>query len=211
MNKEMLYRRGLMLVLSSPSGAGKTALSRGLLKRERNLTMSVSMTTRPPRPGEIEGKDYFFRSEDQFKQSIQNGDFLEYAHVFDNYYGTPKGVVEESLAQGRDILFDIDWQGTQQVAEKAVNDMVSVFVLPPSLEALEERLNKRAQDPVDVVKSRMAKACDEMSHWSEYNYIIVNDDLEESISKLQAILAAERLRRDRLEGLAEFVNDMRNT
>lgn len=211
MTKEMLYRRGLMLVLSSPSGAGKTALSRGLLAKEKNLTMSVSMTTRPPRPGEIEGRDYFFCSEEEFKQAIQDGKFLEYAHVFDHYYGTPKGVVEENLAQGRDILFDIDWQGTQQVAEKAVNDMVSVFVLPPSLEALEERLNKRAQDHADVVKSRMAKACDEMSHWSEYNYIIVNDDLEESISKLQAILAAERLRRDRLEGLAEFVNDMRNT
>ncbi|MCP4394097.1 MAG: guanylate kinase [Alphaproteobacteria bacterium] len=210
MPKEMLYRRGLMLVLSSPSGAGKTALSRGLLAREKNLTMSVSMTTRAPRRGEVDGVDYFFRSEEQFKAAIENGEFLEYAHVFGNYYGTPKGVVEENLAQGKDVLFDIDWQGTQQVAEKAVNDMVSVFVLPPSLEVLETRLTKRAQDSQEVVRTRMSKACDEMSHWSEYDYIIVNDDLDESIGKLHGILAAERLRRDRLEGLADFVNDMRN-
>jgi guanylate kinase len=209
MTKEMLNRRVLMLVLSSPSGAGKTALSRGLLERETNLSMSVSMTTRQPRPGEQDGKDYFFRTEDEFKAAITEGEFLEYAHVFNNYYGTPKGVVEKNLSEGRDVLFDIDWQGTQQVAEKAVNDMVSVFVLPPSLSVLEERLTSRAQDSEEVVRSRMSKACDEMSHWSEYDYIIVNDNLDESIDKLQAILAAERLRRDRLEGLASFVNDMR--
>ncbi|MBI4183249.1 MAG: guanylate kinase [Proteobacteria bacterium] len=202
-------RRGLMLVLSSPSGAGKTTISRRLLDRDRAITLSISATTRPPRPGEVDGVDYRFVSEDEFRRMVKGGDFLEHARVFGHRYGTPREAVEAELAAGRDVLFDIDWQGTQQLAEKARADLVSVFILPPSRAELERRLFARAQDPAEVVARRMAKASDEMSHYPEYDYIIVNSDLEESVAQVLAILTAERLRRTRRIGLGEFVAGMR--
>ena len=202
-------RRGLMLVMSSPSGAGKSTISRALLERDAGITMSVSATTRPPRPGEVEGKDYYFIQVEQFHAWVRDGQFLEHARVFDNYYGTPKAPVEAVLRQGRDVLFDIDWQGTQQLRDAARADLVSVFVLPPSVAELERRLHTRAQDSGEVVAKRMAKAGDEMSHWPEYDYIIVNQDLERSIASVQAILTAERLRRDRQVGLPDFVTRLR--
>ena len=204
-----IQRRGLMLVLSSPSGAGKTTISRRLLSVESNLTMSVSATTRPMRPGEKEGIDYHFVEIAAFRAMIDRKDFLEHAKVFDNYYGTPKGPVEAALRRGRDVLFDIDWQGTQQVAQAARDDLVSVFILPPSTRELEQRLKSRAQDSAEVVAGRMAKAADEMSHWAEYDYIIVNRDIEESVTQVRAILTAERLRRQRQVGLPEFVKGLR--
>jgi guanylate kinase len=204
-----ISRRGIMLVLSSPSGAGKTTISRKLLAREPGLTMSVSTTTRPKRPGEADGIDYHFVSRGDFHRMADRGELLEYATVFGHQYGTPRAAVESALAEGRDVLFDIDWQGTQQLAQNARADLVSVFVLPPSTAELERRLRTRAQDSEEVVASRMAKAADEMSHWAEYDYIIVNRDIEESVACVQAILAAERLRRERLVGLASFVNDLR--
>ncbi|MEQ8328520.1 MAG: guanylate kinase, partial [Parvibaculum sp.] len=170
-----IHRRGLMLVLSSPSGAGKTTLSRRLLESDREIDMSVSATTRKPRPGEVEGKDYFFLTTEDFGIMRNKGDFLESAKVFDNYYGTPRKPVVEALAQGHDVLFDIDWQGTQQLDETAPEDLVKVFILPPSVQELERRLEKRAQDPADVVAARMAKASDEISHYQEYDYIIINE------------------------------------
>jgi len=204
-----IKRRGLMLVLSSPSGAGKSTISRALLERDEMLTMSVSMTTRPPRPGEVDGVHYFFRDIAEVQKMVEQGELLEHAKVFDNYYGTPRRPVENALAEGRDVLFDIDWQGTQQLAQNARADLVSVFILPPSLEELERRLRGRAQDPEEVVLKRMSKASDEMSHWPEYDYVIVNHDIEESIKAVQAILQAERLKRDRQVGLAQFINAMR--
>ncbi|WP_120496406.1 guanylate kinase [Kiloniella sp. EL199] len=204
-----LKRRGLMLVLSSPSGAGKTTISRILLEREEELTLSISATTRQIRPGEIHGKDYFFVSPDEFNSMVDNNEMLEHATVFDNKYGTPSEPVEQGLASGQDVLFDIDWQGTQQVAAKAPNDIVRVFILPPSLQELERRLYARAQDSEEVVKGRMAKAADEMSHWAEYDYIIVNTDVEKSVADVQAILRAERLRRDRRPDLDSFVRGLR--
>ena len=177
----MITRQGLMLVLSSPSGAGKTSIARALLKRVPGITMSVSATTRQRRPGETEGKDYFFVDEHQFKTDVNKGLFLEYAQVFDHYYGTPLRPVQDTLAAGGDVLFDIDWQGTQQIKAKAREDLVSVFVLPPSTAELERRLLSRAQDSAEVVAGRMARAADEMSHYPEYDYIIVNHDLEASI------------------------------
>ncbi len=202
-------RRGLMLVLSSPSGAGKTTLSRALLASDKDIAMSVSVTTRPPRPGEVEGRDYYFLTTEDFGIMRNKGELLEHAKVFGNYYGTPRGPVEGALAQGRDVLFDIDWQGTQQLEESARDDLVKVFVLPPSAQDLERRLNKRAQDPADVVAARMAKASDEISHYLEYDYIIVNDDIEKSLGELKAILTAERLKRHRLTGLSNFVKQLR--
>ena len=202
-------RRGLMLVMSSPSGAGKTTITRALLERDQGISMSVSATTRAPRPGEVDGKDYFFVAVDKFQAWVKDGQFLEHARVFDNYYGTPKGPVETVLRDGRDVLFDIDWQGTQQLRDTARADLVSVFVLPPSVEELERRLHTRAQDSAEVVAKRMAKAGDEMSHWPEYDYIIVNEDLETSIASVQAILTAERLKRDRQIGLPDFVSRLR--
>ncbi len=190
-----IHRRGLMLVLSSPSGAGKTTLSRRLLESDREIDMSVSATTRKPRPGEVEGKDYFFLTTEDFGIMRNKGDFLESAKVFDNYYGTPRKPVEEALAQGHDVLFDIDWQGTQQLDETAPEDLVKVFILPPSVQELERRLEKRAQDPADVVAARMAKASDEISHYQEYDYIIINESMDKAFAELQAILRAERLRR----------------
>jgi guanylate kinase len=204
-----ITRRGLMLVLSSPSGAGKTTISRNLLKRDRTLTMSVSVTTRPKRPGEVQGQDYFFVDPDDFNLMVNGGELLEYAKVFGHYYGTPRQPVEKALGDGRDVLFDIDWQGTQQLKASARADLVSVFILPPSTAELEKRLKSRAQDSAKVVAERMAKAADEMSHWAEYDYIIVNRDVTESVARVEGILAAERLRRDRQVGLSDFVKGLR--
>ena len=205
----MITRQGLMLVLSSPSGAGKTSIARALLKRDPGITMSVSATTRQRRPGETEGKDYFFVDEHQFKTDVNKGLFLEYAQVFDHYYGTPLRPVQDTLAAGGDVLFDIDWQGTQQVKAKAREDLVSVFVLPPSTAELERRLLSRAQDSAEVVAGRMARAADEMSHYPEYDYIIVNHDLEASIEAVHTILKAERLRISRQAGLTDFMKQLR--
>ncbi|MDF2763967.1 MAG: guanylate kinase [Rhodospirillales bacterium] len=204
-----ILRRGLMLVLSSPSGAGKTTISRMLLERDANLCMSVSVTTRPARPGEVHGRDYYFIDPGEFERMVEAGALLEHALVFGNRYGTPKAAVEQMLAAGRDVLFDIDWQGTQQLGEKARDDLVSVFVLPPSTAELERRLRTRAADSEEEVQRRMSKAADEMSHWAEYQYVIVNRDLQDSVAKVQAILTAERLKRDRQSGLSEFVRDLR--
>ena len=204
-----IKRRGLMLVLSSPSGAGKTTISRRLLDTDGNLSLSVSATTRPPRPGEVDGQDYFFVAQDRFDAMVSAGELLEHALVFGNRYGTPRAPVEQALEGGRDVLFDIDWQGTQQVREAAREDLVSVFILPPSTAELERRLHSRAQDSEEVVRARMAKAADEMSHWAEYDYIIINDDLENSVEQVEAILTAERLRRERRIGLRAFVETLR--
>jgi guanylate kinase len=204
-----ISRRGVMLVLSSPSGAGKTSISRELLRRDTKIFMSVSATTRPKRPGEVEGKDYYFVTPETFEGMVQRGEFLEHATVFGNRYGTPLAPVEKALSEGRDVLFDIDWQGTQQVASKLPKDLVTVFILPPSAEDLEKRLKTRAQDPPDVVAGRMAKASDEMSHYDAYDYIVINRDLERSVAEVQAILTAERLNHKRLIGLADFVNRLR--
>ena len=201
-------RRGLMLVLSSPSGAGKTSISRALLELDANLSLSISATTRPQRQGEVDGQDYHFVSEDRFEAMIAAEDLLEHARVFGHLYGTPREPVEQALNAGRDVLFDVDWQGTQQLAERARKDLVSVFILPPSTAELEQRLRKRARDPEDVLQGRMAKAADEMSHWAEYDYVIVNRDLEESVGVVRSILAAERLRRDRQIGLGAFVKTL---
>jgi guanylate kinase len=206
---DVVSRRGLMLVLSSPSGAGKTSLSRRLLSTEDGIQLSVSVTTRPKRPGEVDGKDYRFIDRTQFDLMVNRQELLEHAKVFDHYYGTPRGPVEKVLAAGRDMLFDIDWQGTQQLKHSAREDLVSVFILPPSTKELERRLLSRAQDSATVVARRMAKAADEMSHWAEYDYIIVNHDLETSVDQVHAILAAERLRRERQIGLTEFVKGLR--
>ena len=205
----MITRQGLMLVLSSPSGAGKTSIARTLLKRDPGITMSVSATTRQRRPGETEGKDYFFVDEHQFKTDVNKGLFLEYAQVFDHYYGTLLRPVQDTLAAGGDVLFDIDWQGTQQIKAKAREDLVSVFVLPPSTAELERRLLSRAQDSAEVVAGRMARAADEMSHYPEYDYIIVNHDLEASIEAVHTILKAERLRISRQAGLTDFMKQLR--
>ena len=205
----MITRRGLMLVLSSPSGAGKTSIARSLLTRDKEINMSVSATTRPRRPGEAEGKDYYFVDEEKFKIDINKGLFLEYARVFDHYYGTPLGLVQKLLSSGCDVLFDIDWQGTQQIKAKARDDLVSIFVLPPSTAELEKRLITRAQDSAEVVAGRMARAADEMSHYPEYDYIIVNHDLDQSIDAVHTILKAERLRRSRQASLAEFMKQLR--
>lgn len=204
-----IERRGLMLVLSSPSGAGKTTISRLLLEADDNISLSVSVTTRPKRPGEIDGVDYFFVDPDEFGLMLNRQELLEHAKVFDHYYGTPKAAVQEALAAGKDILFDIDWQGEQQLKQEARNDLASVFILPPSTEELARRLQNRASDPPDVVAARMAKAPDEISHWPEYDYIIVNYDIDDSVAKVRAILAAERLKRERQVGLTAFVKRLR--
>ena len=207
--QDLISRRGLMLVLSSPSGAGKTSISRALLESDDALTLSISSTTRARRPGEVEGKDYHFISESEFKTRINDGYFLEHAHVFDHYYGTPRHLVEDTLRSGKDVLFDIDWQGTQQLAAAARTDLVSIFILPPSIAELEKRLLNRAQDTAEVVANRMAKSADEMSHYPEYDYVIVNSDLSRSVKAVQAILTAERLRRTRQLGLTDFVKGLR--
>jgi guanylate kinase len=201
-------RRGLMLVLSSPSGAGKTTLSRQLLAEDEGVTLSVSVTTRKMRPGEVEGRDYHFIDRRAFQAMVKNDELLEYAEVFDNSYGTPTKPVTEALAAGRDVLFDIDWQGTQQLRDKARSDLVSVFVLPPSIPELERRLRARAQDDYDTILHRMSKAADEMSHWAEYDYVIVNREIEQAFADVKAILAAERLKRARQPGLYNFVRGL---
>jgi guanylate kinase len=207
--KPQISRRGLMLVLSSPSGAGKTSIARELLSREKNLIMSVSATTRPKRPSEVEGKDYYFVTPEAFEGMVTRGEFLEHATVFGNRYGTPMAPVEKALAAGRDVLFDIDWQGTQQIDDKMPDDLVKVFILPPSTKDLEKRLTTRAQDPPEVVARRMAEAAAEMSRYREYRYIIINRDLKTSVDEVQAILTTERLRLERQVGLAEFVSRLR--
>src|ERR1700679_723091 len=208
MSNENIQRRGLMLVLSSPSGAGKTTLSRKLLDIDGSITMSVSATTRAPRIGEQEGKDYFFVSPSMFAQMADGGAFLEHALVFGHHYGTPKEPVMLALARGRDVLFDIDWQGTQQLRQQAGDDLVSIFVLPPSHEELERRLRVRAQDAEDVVARRMARASNEISHWAEYDYVVINDDLETTVTKIQTILTAERMKRSRATGIPSFVSKL---
>ena len=200
-----IQRRGLMLVLSSPSGAGKTSISRRLLQEEGRLAMSVSVTTRPPRPGEVDGRDYHFIDLPRFEEMVKADELLEHARVFGNCYGTPRAAVEAALSAGNDILFDVDWQGTQQLNEKVPQDVVSVFILPPSQEELERRLRSRAQDSEEVVIGRMRKAADEISHWSEYDYVIVNEDLERSVADVRAILRSERLKRERQTGIGDFV------
>ena len=197
-------RRGLMLVFSSPSGAGKTAISRALLDGDANLTISISVTTRPIRPGETDGVDYIFVDAAEFERMVEDDVFLEHAVVFEHRYGTPRDAVEQALAAGHDVLFDVDWQGAQQLGDRASNDLVSVFILPPSMAELERRLHERAQDSKDVVAGRMARAPVEISHWPEYDYVIVNDDLDTSVASARAILHAERLRRTRQRGLIDF-------
>ena len=205
MASNRIARRGLMLVLSSPSGAGKTTISRLLLERDKSLSMSISTTTRPIRPGEKDNRDYHFVDPTEFNLMVNRQEFLEHAKVFGNYYGTPRAAVEEALAGGSDVIFDIDWQGAQQLGEVAGEDLVRVFILPPSTDELNRRLRRRAQDTADVVASRMAKAADEMSHWAEYDFIVINEDVETSVAQVQAILAAERLRRLLQIGLSELV------
>ncbi len=198
-------RRGVMLVLSSPSGAGKSTISRALLASEPEMALSVSVTTRSPRPGEEEGVHYFFRSIPQVEEMVEQQQLLEWAKVFDNYYGTPRQPVEDALAQGHDVMFDIDWQGNRQLRANAPADLVSVFILPPSLPELERRLTGRGQDSAEVIAKRMAKAMDEISHWDEYDYCVINQDLEDSIAQVRAILHAERLKRERRIGMAGFI------
>ncbi|AWM00892.1 guanylate kinase [Bradyrhizobium amphicarpaeae] len=201
-------RRGLMFVLSSPSGAGKTTLSRLLMDRMSGLRMSVSATTRAKRPGEVDGKDYLFVDKPRFEAMVKGDELLEWATVFDNSYGTPRGPVEAALSAGQDVLFDIDWQGTQQLREKARADVVSVFILPPSAADLEKRLHSRAQDSDEVIRKRMSRASHEMSHWAEYDYIVINHDVDEAFAEVQSILKAERLKRERRTGLVGFVRGL---
>jgi len=208
MSDENIARRGLMLVLSSPSGAGKTTLSRRLLQSDPDIVMSVSATTRAPRPNEIDGQDYFFVSPDRFNAMIAAGEFLEHATVFGHKYGTPRAPVMAALDAGKDVLFGIDWQGTQQLKQQARDDLASVFVVPPSKAELERRLRIRAQDSEAVVRERMAKANDELSHWAEYDYLLLNDDIQHAMGKLEEILRVERSRRTRQPGLARLVQDM---
>jgi guanylate kinase len=204
-DSDEVRRRGLMLVLSSPSGAGKTTLSRMLLEHDSTIVLSISVTTRQPRPGEVEGRDYRFIDARTFDAMVARGDLLEWAEVFGGRYGTPRQPVERALAMGRDVLFDIDWQGTQQLREKGRGDLISVFVLPPSIPDLERRLRTRAQDADNVIRARMAKAANEMSHWAEYDYVVINRDVSRAFDDVCAILAAERLKRDRQTGLSAFV------
>jgi guanylate kinase len=202
---DAIARRGLMLVLSSPSGAGKTTLSRRLLGADPAVELSVSVTTRKQRPGEVDGRDYHFIDAARFDAMLKQGELLESAQVFGHRYGTPRAPVEAALGRGRDVLFDIDWQGTQQLREKAVHDLVSIFVLPPSIPDLERRLRARAQDSDEVIHARMARAADEMSHWAEYDYVVINTDIDRAFSEVRSILAAERLKRERQTGLSAFV------
>jgi len=207
-----LTRRGLMYVMSSPSGAGKTTITRELLKNNPEVSISISATTRPKRAGEIHGKDYYFVTPDEFRDMVENGEMLEHAKVFDNYYGTPRAPVEKALEGGQDVLFDIDWQGTQQLYETAREDLVRVFILPPSRGDLEKRLRNRSKDTLESdaqIRGRMEKAGDEMSHYQEYDYVIINDNVEEAISKAQLIMDAERLKRNRQKGLTDFVKGLR--
>lgn len=207
-----LARRGLMYVMSSPSGAGKTTITRALLKNNPDVTISISATTRPRRAGEVHGQDYFFVSTEDFRNMVDSGEMLEHAKVFDNYYGTPRGPVEQALSAGKDVIFDIDWQGTQQLREMAREDLATVFILPPSRSDLEKRLRTRSKDTMESeadIRGRMSKAADEMSHYSEYDYVIINNDINEAIQKAQLILNAERLKRRRIAGLSNFVRGLK--
>jgi guanylate kinase len=209
MSAAQIRRRGLLLVFSSPSGAGKTTIARRLVEQDPGLALSVSVTTRPPRPGEVDGRDYRFIDQARFDEMARRGELLEHARVFDNCYGTPRQPIADALDAGHDVVGDLDWQGTQQLAGKVRPDLVAVFVLPPSFAALEGRLRERAQDADPVVARRMAKSSEEISHWGEYDYVIVNDTIEESVAMARAIVTAERLRRERQTGLAEFVATLR--
>jgi guanylate kinase len=204
-----IRRRGLMLVVSSPSGAGKTSITRRLLELEPEVTLSVSVTTRPQRPSEVDGVHYHFIDEARFAAMVARGELLEHARVYGNHYGTPRGAVETALAAGRDVLFDIDWQGAQQLRASAADDMVGVFVLPPSIPELERRLRTRAEDSDDTVRYRLAQVANDVTHWAEYEYVLINRDLEQSVGALRAILDAERLRRRRHPALGEFVQQFR--
>jgi len=204
----VIKRRGLLLVLSSPSGAGKSTIARAILADDGELAMSVSATTRAPRPGEVDGEHYFFLSDERFQAMVADEAFLEHATVFGHSYGTPKAPVEAALEDGRDVLFDVDWQGAQEIQQYAHDDLVSIFVLPPSLAELERRLYARAQDSEEVVRGRMAKATAEMSHWDAYQYVIINHDIDESVANVKAILTAERLKRRRQKGMLEFVRSL---
>jgi len=202
-------RRGLLLILSSPSGAGKSTLARRLMEWDPSLRFSVSATTRAPRPGEVDGREYYFRARADFEAMVAAGEMLEHAEVFGNFYGSPKGPVEAAMTEGRDTLFDIDWQGGQQIRNSSLGrDVVSVFVLPPSIAELERRLRGRAQDSDEVIAGRMAKSQSEISHWAEYDYVIVNNDIDMAFNDLLTILQAERMRRDRQPGMAEFVRGL---
>lgn len=202
------HRRGLMIVLSSPSGAGKSTLTRALLKENQNMAMSVSATTRAPRPGEVDGEDYFFVSKDKFATMIDEGEFLEHAKVFDNFYGTPRGPVENALEDAKDVIFDIDWQGAQQLTQAAADDLVKIFILPPDMIELEKRLKTRAQDSDEVIARRMSKSEAEISHWAEYDYVVVNQDIDTAMEELRAILLAERMKRKRQLWLGPFVKSL---
>jgi guanylate kinase len=204
-----MVRRGLLLILSSPSGAGKSTLARRLMDWDSSLRFSVSATTRNPRPGEVDGRDYYFKSRAAFEAMAETGEMLEHAEVFGNFYGSPKGPVEAAMHEGRDTLFDIDWQGGQQIRNSALGrDVVSIFVLPPSIGELDRRLRGRGQDSDEVIAGRMAKSRDEISHWAEYDYVLVNDDLDATFANLLTILQAERIRRDRQPELADFVRGL---
>ena len=203
-----MTRRGLLLILSSPSGAGKSTLSRKLMAWDSDLRFSVSATTRSPRSGEVDGREYYFRSHADFESMVQDGQMLEHAEVFGNFYGSPRGPVEAAMSQGRDTLFDIDWQGGQQIKQAMRGDVVSIFILPPSIAELESRLRGRAQDSEEVIAQRMAKSQSEISHWMEYDYVIVNRDLDAAFGELVTIVQAERLRRDRQPHLAAFVRGL---
>lgn len=208
MNSPALERRGLMLVLSSPSGAGKSTIARNLLSVEKDLTLSVSVTTRERRPSEIDGTHYHFISQKQFEFARDNNELLEWAEVHGNFYGTPLPPVLKAMEEGRDMLFDVDWQGALQMFETARADIVSIFVLPPSMEELRSRLVRRAEDAADVIERRLENSRTEIMHWDDYDYVIINDDLDKAFNEVQSILRAERLRRDRLLGLHEFVGDL---
>lgn len=203
-----MLRRGLLLILSSPSGAGKSTLSRRLMAWDPTLRFSVSATTRTPRPGEVDGREYYFKNRQEFEEMVKSDQMLERAEVFGNLYGSPRGPVEQAMAEGRDTLFDIDWQGGQQIKQAMRGDVVSVFILPPSIAELESRLRGRAQDSAEVIAGRMAKSQSEISHWAEYDYVIVNTDLDTAFNELVTILQAERLRRERQPQLADFVRGL---
>jgi guanylate kinase len=205
---DQLHRRGLMFILSSPSGAGKTTLSRMLLAQDREIMLSVSVTTRPPRPGEVEGVHYHFVSPERFEAMVEEDDFYEWAEVFGHRYGTPKGTIRAGLKQGQDFLFDIDWQGTQQLYQKDQQDVVRIFILPPSIEELRRRLTGRATDSAEVIAARMERARAEISHWDGYDYVIINDDIDQCFAKICAILEAERMKRARQTGLIPFVRGL---
>jgi guanylate kinase len=205
---DQLHRRGLMFILSSPSGAGKTTLSRMLLAADNEIKLSVSATTRPPRPGEIDGVHYHFVSDERFDAMVEEDDFYEWAHVFGHRYGTPKGIIRAALKEGQDFLFDIDWQGTQQLYQKDQQDVVRVFILPPSIDELHRRLQGRATDSAEVINARMERARAEISHWDGYDYVIINDDVDVCFDKVRAILEAERMKRQRQTGLIPFVREL---